>query len=74
MSKKFIGFLGTNDYGEAHYIHNDVDMEGYTSKFIQEALVKTVCRDWNNSDKAVVFITKEAKSSIGIRKRWLVGD
>lgn len=61
MSKKFIAFLGTNNYAEVHYIHNDMDMEGYTSKFIQEVLVKTVCKDWNNFDKAVIFITEEAK-------------
>ncbi|MGI6427948.1 MAG: hypothetical protein ACOX0L_10150 [Natronincolaceae bacterium] len=61
MSKKFISFLGTNDYNEAHYVHNDASKGGYTSRFIQEALVKTICKDWDTSSKAIVFITKEAK-------------
>lgn len=61
MSKKFISFLGTNNYDEVHYIHNDMDTGGYTSKFVQEALIKTVCKNWDSSNKAIVFTTEEAK-------------
>ena len=61
MSKKFISFLGTGKYEVTHYIHNNVDMEGYISRFIQEALIKTICKEWGRSDKAIVFITEEAK-------------
>ena len=61
MSKKFVSFLGTKDYEKTHYVHNGVDAGGYISRFIQEALVKTICKDWDTSSKAIVFITKEAK-------------
>ena len=63
MSKKFLSFLGINNYDLVHYIHNAKGMGEYISRFIQEALVKTVCRDWDSSDKAIIFITNEAKKA-----------
>lgn len=61
MARKFISFLGTNPYDSGCYIHKDKSMGEYTSQFIQEVLVKTVCKDWNSSDKAIVFVTKESE-------------
>lgn len=63
LSKKFLSFLGINNYDLVNYIHNAKGTGKYTSRFIQEALVKTVCKDWDNSDKAIIFITNEAKKA-----------
>ena len=45
MAKKFISFLGTNDYTETTCYNNELDNSNYTSKYIQEAILNTVCKN-----------------------------
>ena len=61
MSNKFISFLGTNNYDKVYYVHNSKDIGGYISNFIQEALIKTVCKGWGSSDSAIILVTNEAR-------------
>lgn len=65
MARKFISFLGTGPYTETTYAHNDKNKGNYTSKYIQEALIKTLCKDWQAGDKCVIFLTNEAR-----KKHW----
>lgn len=60
MARKFLSFLGTNNYKECAYKFRDIE-ENYSTKYIQEAILKLICKDWTKEDKAVVFITKEAE-------------
>lgn len=56
--KVFISFLGTNNYVECIY-----DIDGHLSKpvkYVQEALVSEICKDWKGSDRIFVFCTKDA--------------
>ncbi|WP_427338307.1 TIGR02221 family CRISPR-associated protein [Caloranaerobacter sp. DY30410] len=64
MARKFLSFLGKNDYKECCYVFQRDDIkEEVKTKFIQEALVKILCKDWNEEDKVIVFLTKEAEKS-----------
>lgn len=61
--KVFISFLGTNNYLQTHY-----EIAGEKSapvRFIQEALVDCICKDWSENDKILVFYTEESK-----RRNW----
>lgn len=61
--KVFISFLGTNNYIECLY-----DIEGQKSqpvKYVQEALVMALCKDWANEDRIFIFCTKDA-----IKANW----
>lgn len=64
--KVFISFLGTNNYVECIY-----DINGHRSKpvkYVQEALVSEICKDWSDSDKIFIFCTKDATE-----KNWING-
>ncbi len=61
MAKKFLSFLGTGDYKECIYKFNNLKEEQCKSNFIQEALIKTACKDWNKDDKAIIFLTDLAR-------------
>lgn len=60
MARKFLSFLGVNDYKECAYKFGDTK-ESYCTKFIQEAILKLACKDWTKEDTAVIFITEKAK-------------
>ncbi|MCR5140641.1 MAG: TIGR02221 family CRISPR-associated protein [Bacteroidaceae bacterium] len=56
MSRKvFISFLGTNNYVQCSY-----DFDGVVSapvRFVQEALIEQICKDWTEDDRILVFCT-----------------
>ncbi len=63
MARVFMSFLGTNPYTEAHY-----KLRGVLSPptpFVQEALIRLLCRKWEAEDRFVFFLTQEAR-----KKNW----
>ncbi len=71
MRKVFISFLGTNNYVQCKYIFN-----GESSKpvrFVQEALVASLCKDWTEKDRIFIFYTsKEMTGEYGSKElNWL---
>lgn len=62
MAKKFLSFLGTTNYTECTYQWDESNQGKYRSKFVQEALIKTVCKDWGKEDSAVIFLTEKARN------------
>ena len=61
MSRKvFISFLGTNNYVQCRY-----DINGAVSapvRFVQEALIEHLCKDWTEEDRILIFCTSKEKS------------
>ena len=56
----FISFLGTGNYVQTYYSFN-----GKTTnpvRFVQEALVENICKDWNDNDRIFIFCTEQAKN------------
>ena len=72
MSRKvFISFLGTNNYVQCRY-----DFNGVVSapvRFVQEALIEHLCKDWTEKDKILIFCTsKETTGENGSKEiNWL---
>ena len=67
MKNLFISFLGTNCYVHARY-----QIDEFISKpvrYVQEAMVEYLCRDWSAEDKIVVFATDGESGSY--RLNWL---
>lgn len=65
--KVFISFLGTNNYVLTHY-----EMKGEYSlavRFIQQALVSFLCKDWTERDRILIFYTGGPEGSYV--KNWL---
>lgn len=64
MARKFLSFLGKSDYKECYYVFQKDDIkEEVKTKYIQEALVKILCKDWNKEDKVIIFLTDEAEKN-----------
>lgn len=66
MAKKFLSFLGTNAY-----LHTKYKIDDFISKpvrYVQEALVQHICKDWEENDKIVIFATEGENGSI--KKNW----
>ncbi len=65
MSRKvFISFLGTTNYTMVQY-----SFSGERSKpvrFVQEALIGILCKDWKESDQILIFLTEKSEE-----KNWL---
>lgn len=58
--KVFISFLGTNNYAECCYsINGNVSKP---VKFVQEAIVSKICKDWTETDKILIFCTSKAQT------------
>lgn len=58
--KVFISFLGTNNYVQCRY-----DINGVVSvpvRFVQEALIEHICKDWTEEDRIFIFCTSKEKS------------
>ena len=53
----FISFLGTNNYLETYYSIGDFK-SSQPVRFIQEALIEHLCREWTSEDKIFIFCTK----------------
>lgn len=67
----FISFLGTNNYAECRY-----QAEGFLSqpvRFVQEALIEYLCKDWTENDRILIFCTsKESTGKNGSKElNWL---
>lgn len=58
--KIFISFLGTNNYVQCRY-----DIKGVISapvRFVQEALIEQICKDWSDDDRIFIFCTSESST------------
>lgn len=69
--KVFISFLGTNNYVQCRY-----DINGVVSapvRFVQEALIEHLCKDWTAKDRIMIFCTsKETTGENGSKEiNWL---
>ena len=56
--KVFISFLGTNNYLQTKY-----ELGGEVSgvvRFVQQALVDFLCKDWTEDDSVMIFYTKKS--------------
>jgi len=63
MARKFLSFLGINNYLACTYFLGR--QESPKVRFVQEALAQIHCRDWNSEDQLVIFITPES-----FRRNW----
>lgn len=58
MSKIFISFLGTSSYSKVTYVYDDGETKIKTcTRFVQVALVNSLCSDWGPQDRIIVFRT-----------------
>lgn len=58
MSKIFISFLGTSSYSKVTYVYDDGKTKIKTcTRFVQVALVNSLCSDWGPQDRIIVFRT-----------------
>lgn len=55
--KVFISFLGTNNYVECCYSSDPK----YPVRFVQEALIRDICKDWTVDDHIYIFCTTDAE-------------
>lgn len=63
MARKFISFLGTSDYKYCSYTLNETTEKNV--RFIQEALIKILCKDFSSEDSLCFMLTEAAK-----KKHW----
>ncbi|MBD3351591.1 MAG: TIGR02221 family CRISPR-associated protein [Candidatus Lokiarchaeota archaeon] len=63
MSRLFLTFLGTYDYIRCNY--QNPKSGGYIEgeRFVQIALIKSLCTKWTEEDKIIIFLTKLARAS-----------
>lgn len=64
--KVFISFLGTGLYREA--VYEFAGKRPAPTRFVQEALVWHLCRDWSAEDQVIVFCTEGAKEANWLNK------
>jgi CRISPR-associated Csx2 family protein len=69
--KVFISFLGTNNYVLCKYHINGEDSKPV--RFVQEALIGHLCKDWTADDRILIFCTsKETTGENGSKEiNWL---
>ena len=60
----FISFLGTNNYLETYYSIGDFK-SSQPVRFVQEALIEHLCREWTSEDNIFIFCTK-----LSLEKNW----
>lgn len=60
--RTFISFLGTTKYEEVTYT-----LDGYScqTRYVSQAILQAIAKDWTERDQAFFFVTEEAK-----RKNW----
>ena len=63
MANLFISFLGTGDYEHCNYRYGKKEIKNVG--FVQEAMLKIFCSDWQEKDRILIFYTKESKE-----KNW----
>ncbi len=56
--KVFISFLGTSNYLNCYYSFGNDD-KSQPVRFVQEALITHICKDWEETDIILVFCTSE---------------
>ncbi|MFX0548661.1 TIGR02221 family CRISPR-associated protein [Hathewaya histolytica] len=61
MGKKFLSMLGTSSYNECYYSYDNG--ERVNTKFIQEALIKNLCKEWTSDDEIIIFLTEQARNN-----------
>jgi len=61
--KVFLSFLGTGNYKNCNYFFGNQKINNVT--YIQEAVLKIFCKDWNKSDTGFVLTSSAAKN-----KHW----
>ncbi len=68
--KVFISFLGTNNYVLCKY---DIGECPKPARFVQEALIEHLCKDWTAKDRILIFCTsKETTGESGSKEiNWL---
>ncbi len=59
MAKKFISFLGTNNYLNVNYYEGENRIDNV--RFIQEALIRMNYMDWLEEDELLIFYTDLSK-------------
>jgi len=64
MSNVMLAFLGTNDYLPCNYLLDCEKVENV--RFIQEAIASLLCKNWNEEDRIIIFLTEAAKN-----KNWV---
>ena len=57
----FISFLGTNNYLETHYKWYDTKELSSPVRFVQEAILEHIAKDWNKDDHIYIFYTEDSK-------------
>lgn len=57
--KVFISFLGTNNYLQTHYDFGNGQISEPV-RFVQEALISSICKNWTENDRIYIFCTKDA--------------
>ena len=67
MAKVFLSFLGTNKYVNCNFLFNSQKIKNV--KFVQEALIRLVAKDFKKEDKVIIFLTKDART-----KNWEDSD
>lgn len=58
--KVFISFLGTNNYVLCKY--NIYGVDSRPVRFVQEALIEHICKDWTEKDRIFIFCTSKEKT------------
>lgn len=61
MAQKFITFLGTGPYQECKYSLNEILSDDVI--FIQEVLIKEVCKNFTRDDEILIFLNNDAKKA-----------
>jgi CRISPR-associated Csx2 family protein len=60
MARVFISVLGTSDYQDCFYCIGDETI-CQSVRFVQEALVNHVCKDWAADDRILIFTTEKSE-------------
>lgn len=63
MARKYIAFLGVSKYIPVNYMLNNSKVNNCA--FIQAALAEILCKNWDEQDSIIIFLTKEAEE-----KNW----
>ncbi len=61
--KVFISFLGTSNYINCYYRYDD-GTKSNPVRFVQEALIEHLCRDWTEKDAILIFCTSKEKTGV----------
>lgn len=63
MANVYISFLGTNRYQECIYYYDEQFMPPI--RFVQEATLRLFCRQWQETDRILIFTTR-----LAFEKNW----